>query len=157
MGDIRAYVLSVTAAAILCGLVNVLIGKTGTVAALTKLLTGVVLAAAVLRPLGGLAIGDLDAYLQSLDMDAQAAAAVGTEMTREAMAARIKEQTEAYILDKAASLQMDVTVEVILDDGDMPVPVGVILTGSASPYAKSTLESMISEELGIPKEEQKWT
>lgn len=156
MEDIRAYLLSVTAAAILCGIMNTLTGTKGTIAAVMKLLSGIVLSLAVLQPLGSLALEDLGDYLQGVNLDAADAVEAGTQQTNLALGARIKEQTEAYILDKAAELSLELTVEVQLDSGSLPKPVRVVLRGAASPHAKTTLQELIYQELGIPKEAQTW-
>lgn len=154
--DIRAYVLAVTAAAIFCGLVNILMGEKGSAAAIVKLLSGIVLTSVVIQPLGELVISDLDFFLQNVEADAYEAVSAGSDTARDALAERIRDRTEAYILDKAAELDLALTIEVILSQGDLPVPSGVILTGPASPYAKNTMQTWISDELGIPREEQTW-
>jgi hypothetical protein len=72
------------------------------------------------------------------------------------MAERIIQQTQAYILDKARSLDAELTVEVFLGDGTIPVPIGVRLEGNISPYARKLLSQMLQDDLGIPAEEQIW-
>lgn len=156
MEDIRAYLLSVTGAAILCGIVTTLTGSKGMVAAVCKLVSGVVLAAAVIQPLASISVSDLRLYLREIELDGAAAAAAGTELTRESMAQCIKAETQAYILDKAAQLDLEVNVEVILTGDDPILPSAVILEGTASPYAKSALETVIREDLGIGKEALTW-
>ena len=78
-------------------------------------------------------------------------------MTRRAMSGRIKAQTEAYILDKAAALEVTLLVEVEMSDEPIPVPCGVRLAGDVSPHAKNKLSGIITEDLGIEKERQQWT
>ena len=81
----------------------------------------------------------------------------GENAAREAMAERISQQTKAYILDKAQALEASLTVEVILDDAGIPTPCGVRISGKVSPYAKGVLSDYMEKELGIPREEQRWT
>ena len=69
----------------------------------------------------------------------------------------ITDKTCAYILDKAETLRAQLTVQVILSDEELPVPERIYLTGQASPYARSMLQRLIEEELGVPKERQIWT
>ena len=78
------------------------------------------------------------------------------EMSTGAMIAIIKEETEAYILDKAASLGVTLSVEVMVEDGNVPRLSGVQLSGQVSPYARQQLSTWISNDLGISKENQKW-
>ena len=40
---------------------------------------------------------------------------------------------------------------------EIPIPIKVRLSGKASPYAKGQLQQIITEELGIEKENQIWT
>lgn len=72
----------------------------------------------------------------------------------EAMASIIAEQTEAYILDKAGELGLEVTVrvETRTEGNGIPVPWSAELTGSWSQALASALET----ELGIPAERQVW-
>lgn len=156
MEEIRAYILSVTAGAVLCALVSVLAGKGTTTAALLKLMTGVVLAAIVIHPLADFSAVNLDRYLDALDLDAQAAVEAGTSASRDAAEARIKDGLEAYILDKAAQLSLELSVEITLTDDGSMVPAAVVLEGTASPAARSRMESILAEELGIPTEAQTW-
>ncbi len=83
------------------------------------------------------------------------AAALGEKMAREAAGAIIKEQTQAYILDKAAALNASVTADVSVDRNNTPWE--VTFSGEISPYAKSRLEAIVHSRLGIPKERQIWT
>ncbi len=156
MEDIRAYLLSITGAAILCGIVTALTGTKGTVAAVCKLVTGVVMAAAVVQPLASFSVNGLQQYLQEIELDSAAAVEAGTALTRDALAQRIKAETQAYILDKAAQMGLELTVEVILSEDDTLQPAAVILEGTASPYAKSALETLISNDLSIGKEALTW-
>ena len=68
----------------------------------------------------------------------------------------IKGETEAYILDKAASLGVELEVDVLLEDMYPMAPKTVRLSGSVSPYVRNRLQNIIAEELGISKENQIW-
>jgi hypothetical protein len=78
-------------------------------------------------------------------------------MTTDAIRASIKARSEAYILDKAAELALSVEVEVTLSNDEIPLPVSVRVSGKASNYAKSRLQAIITQDLGINKEHQVWT
>ena len=85
--------------------------------------------------------------------EAEAAAAVGEEAASNNMAQVIKANTEAYILDKAAAMEVELNVEIILDG---LIPDKAVLCGAVSPYARSTLSQWITQQLGIPGEAQSW-
>ena len=155
MEDIRSYILSVTAAAVLCALVTVLAGKGGTLPALVKLMCGIVLAATVIYPLAGFSAVNLSQYLEQIQFDASAAVEAGTFLSKEQTSTRIKEALETYILDKAAALSANICVEVTLEEDGM-TPAGATMEGSISPFARIELETMILDELGIPREALRW-
>lgn len=156
MEAVRQYLLSVTAAAIVCSIINRVIGKTGTYAAIVKLITGLFLVFTVISPFAKLQIADLPAYMDSLSVDADQVVMDGQQTARDAVTEIIKAEAEAYILDKAAALDLTVEAEVIVSDTDIPQPCAVTLRGSASPYAKQRLQQLIANDLGIPEEKQTW-
>jgi len=154
MEDLRQYILGVTAAAMLCG-AALSLSPEGTARELLRLLGGIALTACLLRPLAG---GRLSLELPELDpWQGEQIAAEGEKEARDAVAAVIKSKAEAYILDKAAALEADLEVEIILDRGEVPVPQAAVIRGTVSPYARGRLESILSSELGITKEHQQWT
>ena len=58
--------------------------------------------------------------------------------------------------DKAKELGLNLNVEVTLSDDDTAAPAEAALWGETSPGAKSQLQRILSEDLGIPKENQRW-
>lgn len=153
MGAIRDYLLSVTAAALICGAVCSLAGKKGSVPALLKLLCGIFLAATVIKPAVDLRIDDFSLISNLLPVDADQVVENGKEMAAKEMNRIIKEKAEAYILDKAMSLGAEVEVMIELNDG---VPVGITVKGDVSPFIKSKLSACITQDLGIEQEDQIW-
>ena len=93
---------------------------------------------------------DFDRYQAAVEERQEELADTQTE----AMASIIAEQTEAYILDKAGELGLEVTVrvETRTEGNGIPVPWSAELTGSWSQALASALET----ELGIPAERQVW-
>ena len=154
--DIRQYLLTVIAAALLCGVINGIIGKKSAYGAVVKLVTGLFLAVTVISPWVKFKITDFSSYIEGISADAQSVAASGELMAQDELASIIKTQTQTYILDKATSLKLDVEVEVTLCDSDPPLPCAVTLRGAASPYAKEMLCQYIANDLGIPEEDQLW-
>lgn len=155
MEEIRSYILSVTAAAVLCAMVSTLAGKSGNLSALVKLMSGVVLACVVISPVAKISAIDLSRYLDGLNLDAMAAVEAGTDYTKTQTSGLITEALEAYILDKAEELSLDISVELTLDDETM-LPSAVRIAGDASPHARSVLEQTLGDDLEIPLEAVTW-
>lgn len=156
MEALRQYVLSVTAAALICGIVSGL-ARGSAAKEWIRLLCGLLLAFTAIRPLARLEVNAFAELPLPFAQEAETTAALGENMARQAVADSIKAESEAYILDKAAALNADVTVEVTVSEDSTPVPAAVKLSGSASPYARRQLERILQTELGIAKENQLWT
>lgn len=155
MEFLRQYVLSIVAASMIGGVVMGFL-QGGTIKQLLKIICGLFLAFMVISPIQKLDLQDLPVVGEEDAMAGEEIAAMGEEMAAEAMADIIKSETEAYILDKAAQLNVSLEVQVTVSDGDVPVPVEATLQGSISPYARQQLEAVLTRELGIPKEHQIW-
>ena len=67
----------------------------------------------------------------------------------------IIEQTEAYVLDKAAELNADVSVEITLAKEE-PIPRAIVITGDVAPYNKSVLSQYLADTIGISEDAQIW-
>ena len=153
MDAIKEYLLSVTAAAVICGLVTTLVGKSGSISDLLKLLCGLFMCATVIKPAVDVKLDDVYNFTDQLAVNSDLAVSRGEEMATEEMKRIIKDRTETYILDKANALGAEVEVEITLED---VIPAGVTVTGDLSPFAKSSLAATITQDLGIPPEEQIW-
>lgn len=157
MDSLRQYLLSLTASAVICGIITAMFPGKGASQKLVKLLSGLMLTIAALQPVSRLDIaGFLDDWKFELSQG-EYAGHEGENLARDAMAEIIKENTEAYILDKAVQLGLQITAEVTLTGDDIPQPKKVTIRGYASPYAKSQLMQIIADDLGISKEDQTWT
>lgn len=154
MEALRQYVLSVVAAAMVCGIVTGLFPSGGG-KQVVKLICGLFLAYTVLVPISGGSFSQMLDFPLGFGDEAAEAAAVGENLALDSMANIIKSETEAYILDKAAGLQAEVTVEVSLNEEN--VPNSVTVSGAVSPYTRRQLQTIIESDLGIAKENQKWT
>lgn len=154
MEALRTYILSVIATGILCAVIGSLGGK-GSHGSILKLMCGIVLTAVILRPILSLPPVDLSRYLHLLDTDAAAAVDAGLLKSKAAARDRISQELEAYILDKAGELGLQITVSLMLDEQD-PVPASVTITGDASPHARSVMSGILRDDLGIPTELLVW-
>ncbi len=156
MDSIRQYLLTITSAAILSGIITAFFSKKSSYSAVIKLLTGIFMAIAVISPWINLHFSDLSEYIAGISADGRDLSSQGENIASKEYRAIIKSQSEAYILDKAAFMGVDLTVEITLCDSDPPVPQSVTIKGAVSPYAKAKLQDYISSQLGIPKENQIW-
>lgn len=152
MEALRQYILSVVAAALLCGLVTGVM-PSGRAKQIIRMVCGLFLAYTVLQGLTGME-WRMPQWTDLAADDARQAAALGESIGEEARAQIILEQTRAYILDKAAALGLALEAEVTLGEG--LVPRSVTIRGQAAPYERRQLQSAIALELGIPKEKQQW-
>lgn len=156
MEALRQYLLSVTSAALLCGILNALIGKKGTIAAVSKLLCGIFLTVTLIKPLLNISVDNLMGTWDGYSLQAQAAVNKGEEISSDAVCQIIKQQAEAYILDKADSLGVSVTVEIKLSDDPLPVPESVTIYGNVAPYQRRQLCEILEKDLDISGEHQLW-
>lgn len=152
----KQYLLGVISAAVIGGIVTKLLGDKGAQGAIGKLIAGLFLTFTVLSPLRDFRMEGLTDLVDPYTEKAQSAAQEGEKQTAAAISKRIKQACEAYILDKAEQLDTELAVTVTLDDGALPTPVGITLTGNISPNSKKTLQDIITQDLGIPREAQIW-
>ncbi len=152
----KAYLIEITAAAILAALIRKLAPKSGAGRG-ARLGAGLLVLLCLLQPLGrfyrdGTALFSRDWG----QVDPMASDEVSREANR-LMESLITQQAEAYILDKARAmgLEAEVTVTVHLEDRS-PVPWAVPIRGRPSGQQKAALETEIQDALGIPPERQEW-
>ena len=157
MDGIREYLIGVIAAAVLCGLVTTILDPKGMVGTAVKLMAGLLMLLAVIRPWVSISLDTLLDWTDGITVNGSNFVSDGEMMAQSAYRQSIIQRTEAYILDEAKALDCDVTVEVVLSDDDMPVPKLVKLAGEVSPYARQTLSNFLTERLGIKREDQIWT
>lgn len=156
MDDIKEYLLSLICASVVCTVINTLIGKKSTHSAIIRLLSGLYLSFTLIAPLVNLKLNEYADYFSGFSSDAETAVASGEASAMDELRSIIKSQTEAYILDKAVSMDTVIDVEVTLNNENPPIPCSVTLTGSVSPYSKEVLSNFIANNLGISKEDQVW-
>ena len=155
--DVKAYLLKLISAALLCGVVKGFFDEKGAVGAVLKMMCGIVMLLTAVSPWTNLQLNHLTDYFERITMDAETIVASGENMASQELETIIKSRMEAYILDKAESYGAKLTVEVILSDDQVPTPKSVRISGSISPYGKQMMSRMIREDLGIATEDQIWT
>ncbi len=150
------YILSVVASAIICSGLRAVFGGKGSTAALLQTICGIYMAFVLVAPLKDIDFSIYTDYFSGIMEDAQAAVEDGENIALQELSKRIKEETEAYILDKAVSLGADVSVEISLTGSTPPTPSQITVKGAVSPYVKKVLSRYIEEQLGIPEGAQTW-
>lgn len=156
MQGIHKYLLTVTAAAIICSIAKYLTGEKSTVGKITNVISGILLTITVISPFRDFRINDWQNYLNNHRNRASDASQTGIDMAKNAVGDIIKDRTEAYILDEAEKMDLDISVEVKLSDTNPPTPEQIIIIGTVSPYHKTILSQYISANLDIPREKQQW-
>ena len=156
MEGISGYLLSVSAAAIVCAIVKRLLDGKGPAAAVGKMLCGVFLLFTLIAPLTDISLTGFGNITDVWQAEAADAIAQGEKSARAEWESSISRQMEAYILDKAAQYGAQLTVTVALGSDAVPLPQQVTIQGSISPYGKTQMQSWIAENLGISKEDQVW-
>ena len=156
MEQVSKYVLSLVCAAVLSGIVTRLPCQDTFLKKLIQTVAGIFVLFTLIQPFSGIKIKDPASWLEELSMDGKDAAAEGEKWTNNALQQSIKNQIEAYILDKAATIGASLEVEVVMSKDSLPVPVSVVLNGDISPYDKVQMAGILERELGITGENQIW-
>lgn len=153
MESLEQYVLRLIIGALVCGILMGMVQK-GTGEKLLRFLSGIFLTVTLLAPLtmDGTHL-QLHHFRDLLDQGNDQAAA-GREMARQELRQRISAELEAYILDKAGQWDTELAVTVILSEDCLPV--GAQITGNLPESQKEMLTRILTEDLGIPKENQLW-
>lgn len=151
----KSYIISIVVAGIVGAITRALLNQNTATGKILNILTGVLMCVTILAPLTRISFSSVTDYLNTLSVDANYYTQSGMDDAKTNINTIIKAQSEAYILDKAKSLGLEVAVEVELDVNDS-VPCGVTIKGTISPYAKRVMETYIEETIGITKGHQKW-
>lgn len=153
MDWVRSYVLTVTAAGILCAIVKALTENSGG-RRMLHLTCGVFLVLAALSPFHAMEIAQWNGSFSAYRQEADILRAEAEALAQNQMDDSIQERVEAYIVGKGASLGAELEVAVTIGENHMPE--AVCISGDISPYIKSRLESIMEEDLAISKEHQEW-
>jgi len=156
MNEISRYIIRLCCACLICGVVNS-IGAGWKSKKILNLITGLFIAFTTISPLMEIRIPALSQL--SLDYRRNAADLVsyGENISRQAFEDRTTELLEAYILEEADAMNVQVCVEHITLDPQTYTVSGIELSGNATPYERSLLTDLLAEKLGINAEAQIWT
>ena len=152
MAFLREWLLGVTAAALAIALAQSVTPE-GTVKKVGKLVGGLVLLLAVVKPIAQVDPTALTGLWTASGYETEAAAQGGEEVLK----ILIAQKTGAYIVDKGQSLGCRVTEAqvTVADDGSgWPVPWSVVVNGDWTLEQRVELSRVIAEELAIPSARQ---
>ena len=149
---LREWLLGVTAAALAISLAQSVTPE-GTVKKVGKLVGGLVLLLAVVKPIAQVDPTALTGLWTASEIQTQGA----TQRGEEVLKILIAKKTGAYIVDKGQSLGCRVTgaeVTVAQDESGWPVPRSVVITGDWTAEQKEELSRAITDALAIPAARQ---
>ena len=149
--------LSICGVALTCAIARRFLENRGAAAEIGKIVTGCIMIVVLLKPLSDFRFSALEDITFSANQEAGLAVQYGEENTSSAMERIITEKINAYILQRAAELNVNLETEVVLSKADIPVPEKIYLKGTVAPFAKKQLQKIIEQEIGILKEHQIWT
>lgn len=152
MTALKDWLLGVTAAALAVSLAQALTPE-GTVKKIGRLVGGLVLLLAAVRPLMGWE--GLSWESVSLSPDPAAVEAAG-QSGDEMMKTLIAQKAGAYIVDKGQSLGFTCVAEVGVaeDSSGWPIPWEATISGEWTAQQKKALSQAVEAELGIPAQRQ---
>ena len=157
MFSIKSYIFSLLSVSIISGIIAAFADKKGTSTALIKMILGLFVIITAISPWTKFRFEDISGNINITKHDAHNIISDGLNYSEESMQKGITNRTEAYILDKAKSIGLDLSVKVYLADSAPYAPESVEISGYASPYNKKRIQSIIANDLGIPEECQIWT
>ena len=151
----KEYVLSIIISAIISGIVSSFFDRNKSSGKIMHILTGILMTITVISPLKKITFSEFSNYFDNISATAGIYANEGKSINQENTAAIIKQSTEAYILDKAKNMGLDISVEVELNENNS-VPCGIMISGDVAPYERDILCDYIYDTLGITRENQQW-
>ena len=156
MSSVSQYILKVTSTALLISIVTCIIDNKSPIMPYIKLVSGLFLTVTVFSPILGATVGSISEYITMINTDADSIIVQSQQDQHLQKVELIKERTEAYILEKAETLGLEVSVEIDFANADSIIPSEAHIFGAVSPYAKKQLTAVIANDLGIPEEHQIW-
>ena len=154
--SIRAYLLSVVAAALLTSILLAVIPG-GLLKRTATLVSGLFLILVCINPFYEVSWSDLAQSISRMMMQQEQQEAQIEVHSLDVACKLIKQQTESYILDKAASMGLNLDVEVTVStDAEYPYPSAVRLTGTVTKQQRESLAQFMEDQLAVPAAAQEW-
>lgn len=154
MEAIHQYALTLICTALVCGILLQLL-PSGTMGGILRFVCSALMIYALIVPLYGMDLPDFERFFENYSVKGEYTAQTGADMAEEERLLLIKAGLEAYLLDRAAAINCQITADVCLNMEGYPD--SILLTGVVSEDQRQQLCSIISNDLGIPEENQQWT
>lgn len=156
MDVLQQYIFPVICVCLLCCILQLIFTGNNHMMPLIKMCTGLVLSLTVFMPLIQNKSFKLEFQMDELVAEKVDAVEEGEKRALETLSTIIKENTEAYILEKANGLGMDIHPEITLSNDNPPVPYAVTIEGMCTPFARKQLSVYLHQNLGLSEEYQTW-
>lgn len=156
---LRAWLNAVIYTGVICGIALV-ITPGGRVKKALTILCGAAMCVAFISPLAGIDLNSYSETLAGFKLEAESFAAQGESYSKNLNRTIIEDECEAYILDKAENLgvQLDeVEILAVWSDEGYWYPSEAAITGSVSQSQRERMSSCIEAELGISRDNQQWS
>lgn len=157
MSEIAQYLLSVISVALIVSLSNTIMEKKSLIGSILRMVTGLVLTLIVVSPWVNLSLSNFQSFQTSAELDASDFVSMGKQTAKDEISSHIKQQIQAYILDKATVLDLKICADVSLTDESPPTIDRISISGEASPYAKQRMLLMLQKDLGVAGECLEWS
>ena len=152
--EIRQYLLTIICATCTCAVVLRFFDSNTRFKPIITFICGLFMLITVISPLRNFQIGDIAGISTDFQLEAESIVDIGIQEANISKNKIICESVETYILDKANQLGVNLEIHISINgDG---TPVGVNIAGQVSPYTRSRLQQIISDDIGIPPEAQIW-
>ena len=153
------WVRAIAGAALICAAATALTPK-GKVKNVLKLICGIVLITAMINPIIRQDFPSMSIDMSKYRKDADEIIGSVEEKQNNLSRTIIENELEAYILDKAQSLNTELTsveVSAKLGDEGFWYPYEVCITANIPQREQSLISNSIEAELGVPNERQYWS
>ena len=154
MDGIRNYIMGVVAVSMICSIVLTLSSKGKTTYKIITMICGVVMTLAIISPITNIKPISFGTDMLDIYDDGKQVALTASEDSRKELRSIIQERIQAYILNMATTYDCSLDVLVTLNEDNTPDTVELV--GDISPGTKVKLQKQIENDIGIPKERQKW-
>ena len=149
---VRGYLLRITAGAFAGAILLAALPK-GTPRRGAAMLCGLLM----LTPLAELDYDSLAEAISRLELEKEEARTGIEIQNQELVASIISGRVQTYILDKASSLGMQISVELEMETrAATPYPSGVTIRGAVTPAQKQQLQAYLEQTFAIAPERQVW-
>lgn len=155
--SLGTWLTSIAATALIAAIARALSEKTPAIRPVSYI-CGLLMILVILGPIAEISFESLSSYVAAYKIEADDITG-GVEIdNKEILASIIREDTQAYILDKAKTLGFDCSVEVETEMGEngYPYPSRVTITAEPTAEQKEALSKLIESDLAIPSDRQEW-